>query len=334
MPRRGSLSNFPSELDLAVISQLQSDARKPFTAIAEELGVPESTVRKRVDKMESAGVIRFTGFADPLRLGFQYWSWISINVELAALEKTARALAQYPEIFFVGITSGPTHLFSAGVFRSNDDLFDFLNVRIGKLGGIVETSTSNVLRILKRTGHLFSEAHQSTEGGRAARNEPEEHRQISPVDLKIISVLQSDGRKSFAQVASMIGVAESTVHSRVSRLKDLGILQFEAYVDPLRLGYPNWTLFYFRVAPRQALSVGTQLAHMNELFFVGITTGTSDIAAAGVFRSNEDQLSFLTNRIAKISSIEAVTTTNVLRLVKRQLAYPLAEVAGGKLKGG
>src|SRR5260370_33944526 len=119
MARRGLLNKFPNDLDLAIIVQLQGDARKPFTAIAEELGVPESTVRKRVDRLESAGIVRFTGFADPLRLGFQYWSWISVNVELTALEHTAHTAAQNSEILFVRLTTGENNLFLHGGFRAN-----------------------------------------------------------------------------------------------------------------------------------------------------------------------------------------------------------------------
>lgn len=323
MARRGSLNNFPNDLDIKIISQLQSDARKPFTAIAEELGLPESTVRKRVDKMEEVGIIRFTGFADPLRLGFQYWSWISINVELSALEKVAHTLAQSPEIFFVGLTTGPSNLFVAGVFKSNHDLFSFLNLKLAKLPGIIDTATSNVLKILKRTGHLFQKPAHKLERVRSQEPDANGVHEISDVDFKIIAVLQIDGRKSFAQVASQLGIAESTVHTRVSRLRELGILQFEAYADPLRLGFQNWALLHFRVKPRQALNAGTQLAQLQELFFVGLATGASDIVAAGVFRSNEEYLSFLTNKVAKIAAVDIVATTTVLRLMKRQLAYPL-----------
>lgn len=331
MARRGKTEKAPNDLDIEIIKQLQSDARKPFTAIAEELGLPESTVRKRVDRLEETGVLQFTGFADPLRLGFQYWSYIAVKVELSAIERTAKAVAQHHEVFFAAVTTGEYNLFIAAVFRSNIDLLHFLNERLPKIPGIIETATSNVLRIYKRTGHLFYHTPPSTSRPKLTRHEVEEETEISPIDLRIMAAVQTDGRKSFAQVASQLDISESTVHNRVQRLRQLGILQFEAYADPLRLGYPIWALFQFRVESRQPPTIAARLSQFPELFFVGVTTGLHDIFATGAFRSNEEVLDFLTTKVAELPSIKSVTTTNVLKLVKRQLAYPLT--ADGKTHG-
>lgn len=322
MPRKRT-EKAPSELDIEIIKQLQGDARKPFTAIAEELGLPELTVRKRVDRLEAAGVLRFTGFADPLRLGFQYWTLISVKVELSALERTAEAAARHPEVFFVAITTGESNLFLAAVFRSNSDVLNFLNVRLPELPGITETATSNVLRIYKRTGHLFSTPGKRTNGLETGDVDPGEDVEVSKLDRRIMATLLADGRKSFAQVAAQVEVSEFAVHNRIQRLRQLGILQFEAYADPHRLGFPNWVLFQIRVEPRRAPAIAARLARYSEFFFVGVTTGLHDIFAAGVFRSNEDELRFLVDRLAGLGEIRAVSTTNVLKLVKRQLAYPL-----------
>lgn len=330
MARRRQTEKAPNDLDIEIIKQLQNDARKPFTAIAEDLGLPESTVRKRVDRLEATGVLQFTGFADPLRLGFQYWSYVAVKVELSALERCARAISQHHEVFFVGITTGEFNLFIAAVFRSNTDLLHFLNERLPKSPGVIETATSNALRIFKRTGHLFSHNAPAPSRLKQIRLDAIEDADISEIDLRIMAALQTEGRKSFAQVASQLEISESTVHNRVQRLRNLGILQFEAYADPTRLGYPIWALFQFRVEARQPPAVAARLAQIPELLFVGVTTGTHDVFAAGAFRSNDDVLSFLTTKLAELPSIKSVTTTNVLKLVKRQLVYPLND--DGKLK--
>jgi Lrp/AsnC family transcriptional regulator of lysine biosynthesis len=46
------------ELDRKILSILVKNARTPFTEIAEQLGVSEATIRKRVDKLVSSGVIK------------------------------------------------------------------------------------------------------------------------------------------------------------------------------------------------------------------------------------------------------------------------------------
>lgn len=319
------------ELDLSIIEKLQADARRPFGAIADELGLPESTVRKRVRRLESAGVLRFAASADPLRLGFQYWCCISVEAELKSLDAVARSLAQFDEILFVAITTGEYNLFVAGVFRSNEDLLRFLTVALARLPGVIRTTTSNVLRLVKRTGHVRTApstvADASTEADQApeAETEPANGDEITATDLAIIGALHADGRMPFAQVATQLGIGASTVQARVARLRRLGILQFEAFADPPRIGYPVWALLTFRTDAGESPGTAAQLAALQELFFVGIMTGDSDITTGGVFRSNDDLLSFLQERVAAIPAIRSVSMITVLRLVKREIAYPVAQ---------
>ncbi len=51
----------------------------------------------------------------------------------------------------------------------------------------------------------------------------------------IISLLQRDGRKSYAEIGKAVGLSEAAVRQRVSKLTDAGIMQIVAVTDP-----PNW----------------------------------------------------------------------------------------------
>ncbi|WP_226480356.1 Lrp/AsnC family transcriptional regulator [Natrinema amylolyticum] len=44
-------------IDREILHQLQQNARRPITAIAEAVNVADNTVRNRIDKLEAAGVI-------------------------------------------------------------------------------------------------------------------------------------------------------------------------------------------------------------------------------------------------------------------------------------
>ncbi|MBI2525091.1 MAG: Lrp/AsnC family transcriptional regulator [Candidatus Rokubacteria bacterium] len=334
MSRSPSRNNEPQQLDLEIIARLQDDARMPFTAIAEELGLSESTVRKRVARLQKLGILHFTAFADPLRLGFQYWAQIQVMLDLATLETTAAELAKYPEIFFVGITATEYNLFLAGIFRSNADLLNFLTSRLSKMPGFRTSITSNVLKIFKRRGLFFAD--QPRRARRRSRilagpsgADSDDPVRVGSQDKMIIALLQADGRKSLSRVAAELGIAEATAHRRVARLQQLGILHFEAFADPLRLGFQYCALLSLSVTPNRVSEVAARLATFPQLFFVSVTTGQCDIFVAGAFRSNEDFLRFLTRDIANIHWITGVSATNVLRLVKRQLLYPLlAEFEG------
>jgi Lrp/AsnC family leucine-responsive transcriptional regulator len=56
-------------------------------------------------------------------------------------------------------------------------------------------------------------------------------------DLRILDVLQRDGRASFAELARAVSMSPSAVTERVRRLEEAGIIQgYTAVVDPERLG--------------------------------------------------------------------------------------------------
>jgi Lrp/AsnC family leucine-responsive transcriptional regulator len=57
------------------------------------------------------------------------------------------------------------------------------------------------------------------------------------LDLKILKVLQSSGRKKNAELARELGVAPSTMMERIRRLEESGVLQgYRARIDPKKLG--------------------------------------------------------------------------------------------------
>ncbi|ADG78362.1 Transcriptional regulator, AsnC family OS=Tsukamurella paurometabola (strain ATCC 8368 / DSM/ CCUG 35730 / CIP 100753 / JCM 10117 / KCTC 9821 / NBRC 16120/ NCIMB 702349 / NCTC 13040) OX=521096 GN=Tpau_1744 PE=4 SV=1 [Tsukamurella paurometabola] len=62
---------------------------------------------------------------------------------------------------------------------------------------------------------------------------------LDEVDRRILLVLQRDGRVANATLADEVGLAPSTVHTRVRRLVDAGVIRgFYADVDPAAVGRP------------------------------------------------------------------------------------------------
>ncbi|WP_448321167.1 Lrp/AsnC family transcriptional regulator [Streptomyces sp. CO7] len=58
-------------------------------------------------------------------------------------------------------------------------------------------------------------------------------------DLRILEVLQRDGRASFTELARAVSMSASAVTERVRRLEEAGVIQgYSAVVDPERLGLP------------------------------------------------------------------------------------------------
>lgn len=48
---------------------------------------------------------------------------------------------------------------------------------------------------------------------------------IDGLDKNILSLIQDDARASFAEIAKKLGVSEGTVHIRVKKLSEKGVIQ-------------------------------------------------------------------------------------------------------------
>ena len=59
-----------SALDKRIIEHLQTDGRRPFTQIANDLGVSEAAVRARTNRLIERGILQVVGVTDPLKLGW------------------------------------------------------------------------------------------------------------------------------------------------------------------------------------------------------------------------------------------------------------------------
>src|SRR5262249_16356824 len=139
-----------SAVDVRIIRCLNEDARASVAGIAEQLAMPESTVRHRLNRLVEDGVIEFTAVPNPLHLGYQIWSIIEIQAELAQIRAIAKRLAAEPEVYFVAITTGSYDILAAAVFRSNDELLEFITGPLPKTPGIIRPPTSSVLDVVKR----------------------------------------------------------------------------------------------------------------------------------------------------------------------------------------
>jgi Lrp/AsnC family transcriptional regulator, regulator for asnA, asnC and gidA len=153
--------------------------------------------------------------------------------------------------------------------------------------------------------------------------------QLDEIDSKIVHALHADGRMTNTEVGRRLGCAEATVRKRVARLVEDGVIQFQAWVDPLKVGYDVYAIIQIQVSPPQIEAVAETLAKLPEIAFLGVCTGDFDIFAAAVLRSNADLYDFLTKRLGEVPGIIRTATSSMIRLVKREYAFPIPALPAG-----
>ena len=137
------------KLDVAIVRQLQEDARKPFTEIALLLSVAEGTVRNRVSRLLEDGILQLNGTFDPHKVGFDAPTLINVTVQAGQLERVAAELALIPEVSYLVAVTGNSDLMVELMCRDHQHLLSLVSEKIHQISGIISTNTSMILRVYK-----------------------------------------------------------------------------------------------------------------------------------------------------------------------------------------
>ena len=147
------MSTAPVVLDeaaKAIIEQLQEDGRRPYTKIAQAVGLSEAAVRQRVQQMVDAGVMQIVAVTDPLTLGFRRMAMIGVRIA-GDIRPVAATLGSMPEIDYLVLTAGSFDLLCEVVCEDDDALLALVNDKIRPVPGVRETETFIYLKLAKQT---------------------------------------------------------------------------------------------------------------------------------------------------------------------------------------
>ena len=114
------------ELDLAIIDTLKSNGRRPFTDIAQEVGVSEGTVRNRVTRLLEDRILHIVGLVDPSSLGFNAPAVIGVSIGEGDIEEIGCTIAGFPEVSYLIMVSGEFDLIVEVLCRDREHLANFL----------------------------------------------------------------------------------------------------------------------------------------------------------------------------------------------------------------
>ena len=138
-----------SDVDAAIIRALQADGRRPYTAIAKDVGLSEAAVRQRVQRLIDEGVMQIVAVTDPLKLGFRRQAMIGLRCD-GDVQQVADQLADMDEIDYVVLTAGSFDLLLEVVCEDDDHLLEILS-RVRGVTSVTSTETFVYLKLRKQT---------------------------------------------------------------------------------------------------------------------------------------------------------------------------------------
>jgi len=143
---------------------------------------------------------------------------------------------------------------------------------------------------------------------------------LDDVNKAIIRQLQTDGRRSYAAIATAVGLSEAAVRQRVQRLLDAGVMQVVAVTDPMQVGFARQAMIGIN-AEGDLRDVADKLSALPEVDYVVITAGSFDILVEVVCEDDEHLLSLLNDSIRSVPGVQNTETFVYLRLAKQTYTW-------------
>ncbi len=143
------------KFDIAILSELQKDARKSLQEISQAVGLSTSPCWTRIKRMEQAGVIEgYSVRVNPAAIGLGDTVIVHVTLDShsdEALFEFGRALEQIPEVLEAFLVSGDYDYYVRIAVADTRDYERLLRERLYKIPGIRHSKSSFVLRQLKQS---------------------------------------------------------------------------------------------------------------------------------------------------------------------------------------
>ncbi len=125
-----------------IILALQKDARRPYKDIAKMLRVSEGTIKNRVTRLISRGILKLEARVNPFALPNRISAIVGVNLKERTHEKKIKEIEKIPGVTSAWNAAGRFDLFFEIMVDSMQSLNDILFRKdLKRIGGISYTET-------------------------------------------------------------------------------------------------------------------------------------------------------------------------------------------------
>ena len=150
---------------------------------------------------------------------------------------------------------------------------------------------------------------------------------LDETDLKILEILQVDGRITNAQLARTVGISPPAMLDRVRRLEKARVIsRFVALLDRKQVGIGVIAFVSVSLSVHQLSSLDNFrhiISELDEVLECYQISGDSDFLLKVGLKSLDNFSDFVINKLTGIEGIQNITSSFVLDTVKYSTALPL-----------
>lgn len=150
---------------------------------------------------------------------------------------------------------------------------------------------------------------------------------LDDFDIKILGVLQQDGRISNVKLAKQLSISEAPCWRRLQRLKKSGMIEgYQAVLNRRKLGFGVLSFIQIKFVQHDeelTKSFATMINDCPEVMSCHNITGEADFLLIVVARNLDEYAEFIDQKLRKIPGITDITSNISLRELKSSYKLPL-----------
>jgi len=146
---------------------------------------------------------------------------------------------------------------------------------------------------------------------------------IDELDKEILNALNRNARMSFRQLAKKLRISPTTLHNKVKRLENSGVLKgYIPLIDTESVGYNLMAIIGLRVNQEKDIEVQKAISKLPQVGAIYEVTGDWDLILICYFKGRKGLTNFLKKELP-LSNIERAITHLVLKVVKEEKRIPV-----------
>ena len=146
--------------------------------------------------------------------------------------------------------------------------------------------------------------------------------EIDEINLAIINHLK-DGRMPYKKIADLLALSEGTVRGRVKKLKEEGVLDITALVDPEALPDQSVVMVGVRLKDMDLVKKGEEFSRLRGVTSVCVVTGRFDLILTVLLTKDFTMVKFYTEEVSKLENVRSVETFVVYKSFNLKLPLTL-----------
>jgi len=293
------------ELDQLLFKELKTDARQSVRALARKVGLKRSTVRYRLDRLISEGMLRILCTSDVTFLGYKYSIVFGVRTRADRTTAIADHLVSLRAVKHISLTTGRFNIMALAIYRDESDIAHFISK---DLADISDISSIETMHIIQRFKDLFKNKELTPPDDRPF--------QISDLDLSVIRAIEKDPRQTITNLAQTVGCSQPVAKAKLNKLINDGVIMLRPIIDPNVFGSVNGAVILIKPELDKLNAVVDKLSSFETILDINLTTGQWQIIAAAYYQGGLNTYDPIPDELSSVPGIKEFEILPALKILK------------------